>query len=307
MSLKLPFRRQVIFFSTLRNLREGGYNIVFVHNIGSFSSFLIPLINFFCESKIILKADFNKQTYLHAKRNWFYKKLVMLPTNSSDIITCFTKGEKDLLISLGVPHFKIVFIPVIMDIKKVPVLTNSPNSPAGKCTIGILGRISHEKGFHRIISPMQKILKNFPGSKFIVGGPKSDKRYAEEFLNSFKNHKGFSYKGFINKVFDDFMNYCDIILVPSLLEGCSITCVEAMAAGKAVIASDIHPHNEYIKSGKNGYLAKLENDYYRLCKHLLMNPSEIKKLGKAARRSVKKNGRVGTDGKDVEKIYKMIG
>ena len=80
------------------------------------------------------------------------------------------------------------------------------------------------------------------------------------------------------------------------------TVVEAMAAGKTVIASDINPHNEYIQSGLNGYLAKKDEDYYKYCKRLLNNPRLIQKIGPSARKSVKKYDweKIGAK---VEEIY----
>jgi 1,4-alpha-glucan branching enzyme len=157
---------------------------------------------------------------------------------------------------------------------------------AGKCTIGIIGRITEQKGRHDIIKPMKKLLNEFPGTQFLTAGTRSDDEYATHFIDSFKGFKNFRFVGFVDNIYKDFLSRCDIVLIPSIHESGSIVCLETMAAGKAVIASDINPHNEYIRTGRNGYLIKNNDDYYTVSKNLIENPSLIKKIGDRARISV---------------------
>jgi glycosyltransferase involved in cell wall biosynthesis len=300
----MPFGRFIFYLFPFKKLRRNKYDIIFIHNLGSFSSFITPLIKFLNNSKVILKADFSEIPYDKARQSWIYNKLIMFPTHSPDIITCFTHQEKEYLKALGIPAAKINIIPIGIDYSKIPDLTNNPGNPAGKCTIGFIGRLIHQKGLHKIIDPMKKILKEFPESTFIISGIKSDKEYADKFLNSFKKEKNFQYLGFYDNAYD-FMKRCDIIIIPSIHESGSIVCLEAMAAGKAIIASDINPHSEYIRSGKNGFLAESPEDYYEIIKYLMKQPTKIQKIGTAARKNVKKYDWENI-GKDVEKIYAKL-
>ena len=304
--VKPPFGNFIPYWAPLGMFKKNQYDIVFVHNIGSFSSFFISIVKFLRQPKIIMKADFGLPTYQHAKRSWLYQKLITWPTRTPDIITCFTAPEKDYLIKLGVPESKITLIPVGINYGKIPDLTASPGSPTGRCTIGLLGRMTEQKGHHIIAEPMKKILNEFPNSKFLVSGSKSDRKYAETFLNEFKKYKQFTYFGFVDDIYDDFLKNCDIILIPSIWESGSIFCLEAMGAGKVVVASDMNPHNEYIKNEQNGFLASEPDDYYRICKSLLKDPSKIRKIGKKARQSVSKYDWQSI-GKRAEELYTTLG
>ena len=51
-----------------------------------------------------------------------------------------------------------------------------------------------------------------------------------------------------------FMNSIDIFVLPSLWEGFGYVIVEAMAAGKPVVAFDVSSNPEIIRDEKSGYL-----------------------------------------------------
>jgi len=302
MGFKTPFFHNIIFFVPLRRILKDDFNIIFIHNMGSFSSFLIPIINFLSRRGIILKSDFDMKPYNRARKNWLYRKIILLPAEKSDVIICYTKKEMDYLLDLGLSGNKIKIIPVGINYKKIPDLSTTPGNSKDKCTIGIIGRITEQKGHHVIIKPIKKILKEFPESRFLVAGMKSDRKYTKKFENAFDNYDNFAITGFVRDIYSDFFGICDIILIPSLHESGSIVCLEAMGAGKAVIASNINPHNDYIKSGKNGFLASETEDYYSICKKLIENPGLIKKTGVAARKSVSKYD-WSIIGEKIEDIY----
>ncbi len=51
----------------------------------------------------------------------------------------------------------------------------------------------------------------------------------------------------------------DIFLFPSLWENCPYSCLEAMAAGRAIVSSDQGGMPELIRDGENGLLARNED------------------------------------------------
>jgi len=78
----------------------------------------------------------------------------------------------------------------------------------------------------------------------------------------------------------------DIIISPTDSEGLPLTLLEAMAAGKPVVASKVPPYTEIIRHGKNGLLAKNNAGEFRIMlQRLLSDPEERKKIGREARKT----------------------
>jgi glycosyltransferase involved in cell wall biosynthesis len=62
-----------------------------------------------------------------------------------------------------------------------------------------------------------------------------------------------SFLGFISDV-PQFLAGIDIFVLPSLYEGLGVAALEAMAAGKAVVASRVGGLAELVNDGENGFL-----------------------------------------------------
>jgi len=81
------------------------------------------------------------------------------------------------------------------------------------------------------------------------------------------------------------INGCDLFVLPSLFEGLPLTIIEAMAAGKPVIASDIPGIDEEVIQDETGLLVPKENPEAlgAAINSLLSNPEYAQRLGSAGR------------------------
>lgn len=88
--------------------------------------------------------------------------------------------------------------------------------------------------------------------------------------------------GVCPNVFDLLRNY-DVFVLPSKYEGMPMSIIEAMAAGLAVIASDVGAVSEIIDDGENGLLCSPTFDDLMNClMKLLIDRTLIENLGKKA-------------------------
>jgi glycosyltransferase involved in cell wall biosynthesis len=80
----------------------------------------------------------------------------------------------------------------------------------------------------------------------------------------------------------------DIFLLPSLWENCPYSCLEAMAAGRAIVASDAGGLPELIRDGDNGLLARTGDaaSFVSALERLIEDAGLRERLGAAARRTV---------------------
>ena len=76
-------------------------------------------------------------------------------------------------------------------------------------------------------------------------------------------------------------NLCDILLIPSWLEGMSLSTLEAMACAKPVVAFDCSSFPELIIDGKGGFLPEKDdvNGLVEPIKYLAEDRSVQEKMG----------------------------
>jgi glycosyltransferase involved in cell wall biosynthesis len=80
----------------------------------------------------------------------------------------------------------------------------------------------------------------------------------------------------------------DIFLIPSVWENCPYSCLEAMAAGRAIVSSDQGGMPELIRDGENGLVAHNGDpaSYVEKISRLIEDALLRERLGAAARRTI---------------------
>jgi glycosyltransferase involved in cell wall biosynthesis len=99
----------------------------------------------------------------------------------------------------------------------------------------------------------------------------------------------------------------DIVCVPALYETFGLMYLEAMAAGKIIIASNTGGPKEYIKNNKNGYFVdpKNQNELANLLEILIKDKKLRQKIGKKAKKDSKKFS-IKSMVDEIEIIYKNL-
>jgi glycosyltransferase involved in cell wall biosynthesis len=103
----------------------------------------------------------------------------------------------------------------------------------------------------------------------------------------------------------DLLNAMDIFVLPSYSEGVSLALLEAMAAGKPVIATAVGGLPEVVTEGENGLLIP-PRDAEALAgalARLLTDPALAQRLGTNARARVRENFSLDRLGREINEIY----
>ena len=157
-------------------------------------------------------------------------------------------------------------------------------------TIGYIGGLKPEKNLETLVKAFREFIKSCTEAKvrLIIIGDGPTRPILEEYVKEngidgctfFLGHVPDAYK---------FLNALDIFVLPSLSEGSPLSLVEAMVAGKAIIASDIPAIREIVEDGKEALLFN-PHDPQQL-KDLILtlyNNLELRKrLGENARRKAR--------------------
>ena len=124
--------------------------------------------------------------------------------------------------------------------------------------IGAVGRLSAQKGFEYLIRALPAVLQAVPAARLAIAGDGP----LEIELRQLAFHCGVQdrvrFLGF-RKDIPQLLAAFDVFALPSLWEGLSISLMEAMATGKAIVATDIWGNREMVDPEKTGLLAPPAN------------------------------------------------
>lgn len=105
-----------------------------------------------------------------------------------------------------------------------------------------------------------------------------------------KSNDNITYLGWVdNKYIDKYYQMCDVVIMPSRWDGFGLVVIEAMRNSKPVIVSNRGALPELIKNNENGYIFDMDNLNSLILILSKLNKSDLKILGKNARKSFLKN------------------
>lgn len=163
--------------------------------------------------------------------------------------------------------------------------------PAGKPVIFFAGRMEKRKGIHLCPEICETILRKHDVA-FAFAGADLFGFMQNELLPRINGQQLKGSVHYLGKLTLQEVGSClrqsDIYFIPSLWENCPYSCLEAMAAGRAIVASDAGGLPELIRDGENGLLAKSGEaaGFARALDRLIEDAPLRERLGAAARRAV---------------------
>jgi glycosyltransferase involved in cell wall biosynthesis len=240
-------------------------------DICHFCSFSIPILIF---PLIKTRSVFNLQESLMPTRkhalifNLLNKKISAFTAVSNHIVSVLKK--------LNISSEKIKLIYNGMPLVELP----KPNNGNSILHIGIIGQIVEWKGHHNLLLAVERLVADgiYNFKVFIYGNDRTD--YGDGLKKIIKEKKlenYFSWEGFVKNQNDIYSN-CEIVVVPTLSgEPCSLTIIESMSYGKALIVSDRGGNPELVDNEKNGLIFKAEDpiDLYE-CTLKFINNTEFR-------------------------------
>ncbi|MDD2679412.1 MAG: glycosyltransferase family 4 protein [Candidatus Omnitrophica bacterium] len=202
------------------------------------------------------------------------------------LIRDFKVPEKDIAVinnGIDIDRFKAAALKPKTLMKKSLGLSEGP-------VIGIIARLSDVKGHKYLITAMKEVLVEYPAAQLLMMGTGK----MQEDLNGLAASLGISKSVFfIPEISDtvDALSAMDIFVMPSLQEGLGLALMEAMAAGLAVIGSNVGGIKTLIQDRQNGLLAKPADSegLASAILNLLGDPSKREALGKQAQDFIQHN------------------
>jgi glycosyltransferase involved in cell wall biosynthesis len=132
-----------------------------------------------------------------------------------------------------------------------------------------IARFTHHKQPLKAVEGFYKALQKIPDLRLLMVGEGDAKAETIQRVHELGIEKQVYFQDFRLDV-PDMLAASDIFVLPSLWEGMPIGLLEAMAMGKAVVASNVDGNSEVINHMKNGILVDIENIEEKLGNALIM-------------------------------------
>lgn len=239
----------------------------------------------------------------------FSRKL--FPCWGERIIAVSKEVQDHLIRDFALKDNKISLVPNGVDYEKFLAITPESGIKIRKKIglgsgpiIGIVARLSDVKGHTYLIQALPNVLEKVPDAKLLIIGEGKMKKILIDLTIKLKLERNIF---FVPPVAEtaEVLSAMDIFVLPSLEEGLGLSLMEAMAAGRAVIGSDIGGIRSLIKDRETGLLVPAADKDRIACaiSELLDNPGLRESLGTQARIFIKNNFSQSRMLSETEKIY----
>jgi glycosyltransferase involved in cell wall biosynthesis len=145
---------------------------------------------------------------------------------------------------------RLHLIPNAVDVEKFQPTAEEGDRPP---IVTFIGRLEQWKGANSFIKIARKVRQEVPKAIFQMAGdgPLRDKLLADSRdLNG-----NIRFLGAIDHArIPELLRHSSVLLLPSFIEGLPTVCLEALATGIPVVASDTGGMSEIIREGETGYL-----------------------------------------------------
>ncbi|NOZ82758.1 MAG: glycosyltransferase family 4 protein [Euryarchaeota archaeon] len=225
----------------------------------------------------------------------FVNSVVKQHYRRADLFFVATSRFRQKLLSLGIPESRVVFAPFGVDTARFRRVKSSVRErlgiPEDAPVVLYLGRMSHEKNVETLIRAIPLITSRVPETHFIFAGGgaalEEYRRLAEGLA-----HGRVHFTGWVEwEHTPEYYSAADVFVHPSLHESQSMSVMEAMACGCAVVVSRDSGGESYLKHGHNCVFLWNPTSPAELSERvveLLSEPELRHRLGENARKSMQR-------------------
>jgi glycosyltransferase involved in cell wall biosynthesis len=183
------------------------------------------------------------------KRNWYNHWIY---NRQVDGVVAISEKIADLLAEGGVGRERIRVIHSGIEptrFQKVREARQGSRYPV----IGVVAVLEERKGHRFLLEAAQLLKKQGYRIRYQLSGEGSQRESLERMVHRLGLQEDVTFMGFVSDI-PTFLSGVDVFVLPSLYEGLGVAAIEAMAAGKPVVASRVGGLPELIDDAVTGFL-----------------------------------------------------
>ena len=231
--------------SLRRLLREASYDIVHFHTKRAHTLALWLPRGKRCPKYVVTR----RMDYAES-RGWYTN---LLYNRSVDGVVAISQTICDVLLQAGVAETKIRVISSGVDVRQFEDCRTQKADPSNATIVGCLGALEERKGHAYLLQAAALLKADGMNIRYRIGGDGPMRARLEQEAARLDLGDEVHFLGFVTDT-ARFHAATDIFTMPSLYEGLGVAALEAMAAGKPVVATRVGGLTESVVDGNNGFL-----------------------------------------------------
>jgi glycosyltransferase involved in cell wall biosynthesis len=269
-------------------IKRHGINIVHAH-MGR--DYLVAALA--CRKAPTAKLVLTRHHYLPLRRNALYRWML---GGVSAFIAVSDSVRGSLIERLELPLDRVRTIPNWIDPERFQLIERDAGRALfrlrGSVVVACIGQLTQAKGQEEFIRAAARLAQIRPDVEFLLAGEEQGEEklftgHLKRLVETLGLSNRLRFLGHVGHI-SELLAAVDVVVVPSWDEGFSIVTIEAMAARRAVIASDVGGISGIIKDNVTGLLVP-SRDIQSLTERLLWLVSDAplrERLAMAAQREV---------------------
>jgi glycosyltransferase involved in cell wall biosynthesis len=204
----------------------------------------------------------------------------------ADVMLCISHAVREWLVGRGVPPDKARVIHYGIEPEKFSEPRVNLREQWGlndDAVVGSIGRLEPRKGHDLLIQAMPELCMRVPSACLLIAGhdPWGYGKELQSLIDRLDLRKEVRLVGFQSDI-AAFLSAIDVFAFATQSEGFGQVVIEAMAAGKPVVASKIAPLTEIIKEGETGLLVSHDDPraIANAVAWLFTHPEQAQEMGK---------------------------
>ncbi|MFH1283573.1 MAG: glycosyltransferase family 4 protein [bacterium] len=171
-------------------------------------------------------------------------------------------------------------------------------------TVGVISRLSKEKGINYFLDAVPDILKENPHVSIIIAGGGEEESRLKNQSNFLNLQDKVKFLGWVDNT-KSVLARLDILVIPSLEEGLPRILLEALYYKRAVIATDVGGIPEVIEHEKSGILVPSQNSkaIAKAVKALLKDANKLQYYGNNGHEKIKRDFSLSKEIREIEELY----
>lgn len=290
------------FFRLVSYLRRNGFHIVHCHS-GGYACIAAKLAGI--KRIVYTKHGLGFTAEELRSRSFFRKLRDFLIDQCVTIYIALTNYDK--FVMTQIMHISENKIRVIHNGIDPKFGKGKPMSRKGYPIIGIVARLTKQKGISYLIKAIPVIAEKYKNVKVLIAGSGQEEESLKTLAKRLRISEKITFLGYVNDPLS-VINQMDIFVLPSVWEGFPYVLLEAMLLKKPIVATNIFGVNEIIEHEKSGLLVEPRNtvSIANAIIRILSEKHYADRMGNAGHRRVLKHFTIEKTVNKIESIYHSL-